>query len=226
MHPKEEKSSIGFSHALTFSYCLLKQKPTVKFFVKQMPLEFLAYHDRCGGISFDCSQRHQRSYFFDRTLLYLRILPVYCRSSNRARSLSSPRPIFFSRVSRSVELELYQPTDRSTFTRSSMSQIAITIPVRNRKEITRQILVELNAQIQQCADREHLISVVIIDDGSTDGTGEMIRQQFPQFSLLEGDGSLWWTGAICWGMKYALEKYNPDYFVWLNDDIFLRQAIC
>lgn len=101
-----------------------------------------------------------------------------------------------------------------------MITISIIIPVRNRKTLTQQILQQLQTQIYGVSNQLQ-ISVFVVDDGSTDGTAEMIRQQFPEVQLIVGDGSLWWTGAIVKGMKSALENYNPDYILWLNDDIVL-----
>ncbi|NES87628.1 MAG: glycosyltransferase family 2 protein [Moorea sp. SIO2B7] len=102
-----------------------------------------------------------------------------------------------------------------------MAVISIIIPVRNRKEYTRHILDQIYTQISQT--NLDNISVIVIDDGSTDGTPEIICAQFPEVKLIQGDGSLWWTGAICLGMEYALEKLSSDYFVWVNDDISISE---
>lgn len=96
-----------------------------------------------------------------------------------------------------------------------MSPIAIVIPVRNRQAHTQQILTQLHQQLAAQAE------IIVVDDGSSDGTAALIRDRFPAVHLLEGDGSLWWTGAIAMGMRYALQAVNPDYVVWLNDDIVL-----
>lgn len=97
---------------------------------------------------------------------------------------------------------------------------ALILPVRNRKVCTSNILRQLSTQISQYTN-EHTFKVVVVDDASTDGTSELIAQEFSQVHLVSGDGDLWWTGAIVTGMKYAQQHLAPDYLVWLNDDITL-----
>ena len=105
-----------------------------------------------------------------------------------------------------------------------MPKISVIIPVRNRKEYTRNILSQIFNQIAQTQNSILAIYIIVVDDGSTDGTKELIKTQFPSIYLIEGDGSLWWTGAIVKGMQYAIEHLETDYFVWLNDDIFLLEG--
>ncbi len=91
----------------------------------------------------------------------------------------------------------------------------ICIPVHNRVELTLKCLESLHAQ--DYADYE----IVICDDGSTDGTSERIREHFPSVNLLQGDGNLWWTGAINRCVEYVLVHTtdNTDCIVALNDDL-------
>jgi GT2 family glycosyltransferase len=89
--------------------------------------------------------------------------------------------------------------------------IYIVIPVHNRKQFTRPCLESLRNQTYPN------FKVIIVDDGSTDGTEEMVRVEFPEVILLKGDGNLWWTGATNMGVKYALENH-ADYIMTLNDD--------
>lgn len=90
--------------------------------------------------------------------------------------------------------------------------VYIIIPVHNRKPITLKCLDTL----KQNGDlaRYH---VLVVDDGSTDGTSEAIHSLYPEVTVLAGDGNLWWTGAIKKGMEYAY-KQEAEYFIWLNDD--------
>jgi GT2 family glycosyltransferase len=90
--------------------------------------------------------------------------------------------------------------------------VYIIIPVHNRKQITLRCLTHL----AKTGDLSRYY-VVIIDDGSTDGTAEAIRSAYPEVIILSGNGDLWWTGATALGMTYAFEQ-NAEYFIWLNDD--------
>lgn len=87
----------------------------------------------------------------------------------------------------------------------------LVIPTHNRCAFTRGCLEALALQ----TDRD--FETLVVDDGSTDGTREMIRSAFPRVILLEGDGSLWWTGATNLGVRYALGQKAWQVLA-LNDD--------
>jgi GT2 family glycosyltransferase len=91
--------------------------------------------------------------------------------------------------------------------------IFIVIPVHDRKQFTRECLLSLRRQTLQN------FRVIVVDDGSTDGTGEMIEKEFPEVVLLKGDGNLWWTGATNMGVEYTLTHGRmDDYILTLNND--------
>lgn len=106
-----------------------------------------------------------------------------------------------------------------------MPSFGITLPVRNRKAFTTAILQQLTEQTAQQIGVGALqpadMQIIVVDDGSSDGTPELIEQHFPSVHLLRGDGELWWTGAISQAMTYAADTLNTDYIIWLNDDITL-----
>jgi GT2 family glycosyltransferase len=92
--------------------------------------------------------------------------------------------------------------------------IYVVTPVHNRREITRAFL--------RCMKRQRYTEteVVIVDDGSTDGTSRMIREEFPDATLLTGDGDLWWSGGTNVGLEYVLGKAgDDDYVLIINDDL-------
>ncbi len=107
-----------------------------------------------------------------------------------------------------------------------MTTIAILIPVRNRIHHTRNILDQIKHLQSGDAVSDAKFDIVVIDDGSDDGTYDMVAREYPDAHLVRGNGHLWWTGAIVAGMKYAADRLNPRYYLWLNDDIVLdRHAL-
>jgi GT2 family glycosyltransferase len=95
-------------------------------------------------------------------------------------------------------------------------QIHIIIPVHNRISLTRGCLVSLRKQSDQG------FRVIVVDDGSTDTTSEVIRAEFPEVDLLSGDGNLWWVGAVNKGLNRVLDGSGPDDCVLLlNNDLVI-----
>ncbi|MFD1140182.1 glycosyltransferase family 2 protein [Larkinella insperata] len=93
--------------------------------------------------------------------------------------------------------------------------IFIVIPVHNRKSLTRKCLACLTRQTVSN------ITIVVVDDGSTDGTGEMLRTEFPDAVVLSGDGTLWWTEGTNVGVRYALQNAvaeEENFVLTINDD--------
>jgi len=91
------------------------------------------------------------------------------------------------------------------------NKLYIIIPVHNRMHFTRDCLISL--QNQTVRD----FRIIVIDDGSTDGTRTMIEKQFPQVVLLFGDGDLWWTAATNRGIEWALSNH-ATHILTLNND--------
>lgn len=90
--------------------------------------------------------------------------------------------------------------------------IYIVTPVYNRRDVTLAFLDNLS----KCGDLQRY-HVVIVDDGSTDGTADAIRARYPEVIVLPGSGDLWWTGAMAAGMQAAHER-GATHFFWINDD--------
>jgi GT2 family glycosyltransferase len=91
--------------------------------------------------------------------------------------------------------------------------ITVIIPVHNRKKFTQACLRSLRNQTVQ-ADR-----IVVVDDGSTDGTPEMLSEEFPSVHVLSGNGNLFWSASVNKGIEYAL-KLGVRYVMTLNNDTF------
>jgi len=87
----------------------------------------------------------------------------------------------------------------------------IVIPVHNRKTFTEACLDSLS---HQTVPADHII---LVDDGSTDGTKEMLATRFPDITVVQGDGHLFWTAAINLGIRKALDM-GADQIMTLNND--------
>lgn len=61
---------------------------------------------------------------------------------------------------------------------------------------------------------------VVTDDGSTDGTPEMLAAEFPHVTVLHGDGNLFWAGGMRRAFDHALSE-GHDFYLWINDDVVL-----
>ncbi|MBY3596246.1 glycosyltransferase family 2 protein [Rhizobium bangladeshense] len=92
-------------------------------------------------------------------------------------------------------------------------RVNVLIPVFNRLEHTRRVIAALRAQT--VFDN---IRIVIIDDGSTDGTAEFLAAQ-PDVTSISTDGNRWWGGAMDVGLKQILPDCSPeDYILFVNND--------
>ena len=96
----------------------------------------------------------------------------------------------------------------------TQAQIAVLMTCFNRRDTT---LACLRALHQQTCN----FDVYLTDDGSSDGTTEAIRAEFPQVKILQGDGNLFWVGGMRLAFAEAM-KHSYEYYLWLNDDTFLE----
>ena len=65
--------------------------------------------------------------------------------------------------------------------------------------------------------------LVLVDDGCTDGTADMVHRLLPpeRLEVLRGDGQLWWAGAlqIAWQHLSAKRRGETDAVLIVNDDV-------
>ena len=92
-------------------------------------------------------------------------------------------------------------------------EIAVLLTCFNRREKTVKCLTSL---ISICPDCD----IYLVDDGSTDGSTEVINNQFPDVKVFRGDGKLFWNRGMCLAWKEAA-KSDYDFYLWLNDDVVL-----
>ncbi|MEO6725251.1 MAG: glycosyltransferase [Blastocatellia bacterium] len=96
-----------------------------------------------------------------------------------------------------------------------MSELYILLPVHNRRATTSRFLACLKAQTDQ---NYHLL---LIDDGSTDGTAELAREQIPELTVLRGSGDWWWAGSLQQGIEWLRQRgvAAEDVVLLINDDV-------
>lgn len=96
--------------------------------------------------------------------------------------------------------------------------IYIVVPVHNRCAITLDFLSTVYQQTVKQA-----LQVILVDDGSTDGLQQELKRRFPDTVVVEGDGSLWWGGAINKGLEYVRKRAsNNDFVAFMNNDVLLE----
>ena len=96
--------------------------------------------------------------------------------------------------------------------------INIIIPVFNRINDTKKII--SNLRVQNTSEE---IKVLIIDDGSTDGTSEWLKSQKDLF-FLRGNGKLLWGGAINLGINYIIKNHpNDEWILLINNDLEVKK---
>src|SRR5437867_1819294 len=102
------------------------------------------------------------------------------------------------------------------------SRLAVLLTCHNRKSRTldciRQVLVQAGEGIFR-------VSVILVDDGSTDGTSQAVQEQFPEVEVLRGSGNLYWSRGMRTAFACARSR-NFDFYLLLNDDTrFYHDAI-
>lgn len=106
-----------------------------------------------------------------------------------------------------------------------MVSILAILTCFNRKEKTEQSIRSIVEENPDCK-----FSFVIVDDNSTDGTTQQLKNMRAEFDLhvLNGNGSLYYSGGMRLAMQYAREQIKQpyDYLLMMNDDVeFLNGSI-
>jgi GT2 family glycosyltransferase len=61
--------------------------------------------------------------------------------------------------------------------------------------------------------------LVVIDNGSSDGTEEWVNQHFPQVFVLRTEKNLKYSGGFNFGLQYAFDQEKADYVLITNNDV-------
>jgi len=95
------------------------------------------------------------------------------------------------------------------------ANILIIVVTWNKKKYVLELLDAINHLDYPRA----LIDVVVVDNASSDGTVEAIKQQFPHIHLICNAENIGGTGGFNTGLQYAFEQEDDKYkYLWLLDN--------
>ena len=89
-------------------------------------------------------------------------------------------------------------------------KIIILLPVHNDRDRVRYFVESLLKQTNQS------YHMLLIDDGSKDGTVQYVKEKIKNISVLKGNGNLWWAGSLQLGYKWlCCQKISSEKIVLL-----------
>jgi GT2 family glycosyltransferase len=101
-------------------------------------------------------------------------------------------------------------TTASTRTQFSSTRVAVVIPNWNGKD-------ELPACLDSLAKQTIEHEVVVVENGSTDNSADIVKTHYPYVTLLRQAKNLGFAGGVNVGIRYALEK-GYTYVALFNND--------
>jgi len=107
-----------------------------------------------------------------------------------------------------------------------IQKVYVLLPVHNRIAVTKHFI---DCIASQTYPNYHL---VLIDDGSTDGTDQMVLSMIKNLTVLKGKGDWWWAGSLQQGINWLEQNgaEGRDIVMFANDDTafqtdFLQKAV-
>jgi len=97
-------------------------------------------------------------------------------------------------------------------------RVVIVSTMHNRRELSLKCLASI---AQQRRPERWIITIIFVDDGSSDGSSDAIKERYPDVKVIKGDGGLYWGGGIELAMRQARVLFDPDVIIWVNDDVEL-----
>ncbi len=97
-------------------------------------------------------------------------------------------------------------------------EIAILLACFNRKQKT---LAFFDSLVNQHSFKKWSIDIFLLDDGSTDGTADAVKEKYPYVNIITGTGNLFWAGGMRTIWEYAIAHKRYDLFCLFNDDVAL-----
>lgn len=100
----------------------------------------------------------------------------------------------------------------------NQKSVAIIIVNWNQKKLLDTCLSSLKKKTNYSA-----YNVVVVDNGSLDGSAELVKQIFPWANVLALNKNYGFSVGNNKGILYSLKEFKPDYILLLNNDIEIVQ---
>lgn len=102
---------------------------------------------------------------------------------------------------------------------SLSDNIAVLITCHDRVQSTLRCLDALFVAVENGVQ---FVDVYLVDDGSSDGTAEIVSARYPQVQIIAGHGSLYWCGGMRLAWQSAAVHADYRFYLWLNDDVVVN----
>ena len=104
-----------------------------------------------------------------------------------------------------------------------LPKISIIILNWNGKEITKNLISSI---FEKTVYPKSKMKVIVVDNGSRDGSVGYLKRIFGRrINILSLDKNYGYSIGINKGIKYAIKKYNPDYLLFLNNDMLIVDGL-
>lgn len=99
------------------------------------------------------------------------------------------------------------------------NSIAVLLTCHNRKDKTLECL---SSFYKATLPQNYTFKIFLVDDGSTDGTAQLVAKHFPNVRVITGSGNLFWAGGMKLAFSEAVVTGEYDAYLLLNDDVVIQ----
>lgn len=100
-------------------------------------------------------------------------------------------------------------------------KIAVLLTCFNRKNKTIKCLEHVDKAFLFAKGKID-VAIYLTDDGCTDGTANVVKENFSSIKILEGTGNLFWAKGMNLSWSEALKDEHDGYLL-LNDDTYIKE---